>query len=51
MRPIWTGALTFGLVNIPVRLMSAVRGGERISFRHLHAEGPRAAAALGVRSA
>jgi DNA end-binding protein Ku len=38
MRPIWTGALMFGLVNIPVRLMSAVRGGERLSFRQLHAD-------------
>ena len=36
MRPIWTGALTFGLVNIPVKLHSAVQGKERISFRLLH---------------
>ncbi|HXT14088.1 MAG TPA: Ku protein [Gemmatimonadaceae bacterium] len=36
MRPIWTGALTFGLVNIPVRLYSAVQGKERVSFRLLH---------------
>jgi DNA end-binding protein Ku len=36
MRPQWTGALTFGLVNIPVRLFSAVRSKERISFRLLH---------------
>ena len=28
MRPIWTGALTFGLVNIPVRLHSAVQAKE-----------------------
>jgi DNA end-binding protein Ku len=35
MRPIWTGALTFGLVNIPVRLHSAVRAKEKISFRML----------------
>lgn len=34
-RPIWTGALTFGLVNIPVRLFSAVRAKEKISFRLL----------------
>lgn len=25
MRPIWTGSLTFGLVNIPVKLVTAVR--------------------------
>jgi DNA end-binding protein Ku len=36
MRPIWNGALTFGLVNIPVRLHSAVQSKERISFRMLH---------------
>jgi DNA end-binding protein Ku len=36
MRPLWTGALTFGLVNIPVRLHSAVQSKERISFRLLH---------------
>jgi DNA end-binding protein Ku len=37
-RPVWTGSLTFGLVNIPVRLHTAVRGKERVSFRLLHAE-------------
>lgn len=36
MRPLWTGAITFGLVNIPVRLHSAVRAKEHISFRLLH---------------
>jgi DNA end-binding protein Ku len=36
MRPLWTGALSFGLVNIPVRVTSAVRITERISFRLLH---------------
>ena len=36
MRPLWTGALTFGLVNIPVRLHSAVQGKERVSFHLLH---------------
>ena len=36
MPAIWTGALTFGLVNIPVSLASAVRGAERTSFRMLH---------------
>lgn len=37
-RPIWTGALTFGLVNIPVKLHSAVQAREKISFRLLHKE-------------
>jgi DNA end-binding protein Ku len=32
---IWKGALTFGLVNIPVRLQSAVRSSD-IRFRMLH---------------
>jgi len=36
MRPIWSGAITFGLVNIPVRLHSAVQLKERVSFRMLH---------------
>lgn len=36
MRPLWTGALTFGLVNIPVRLHSAVQAKEHVSFRLLH---------------
>ena len=36
MRPVWTGALTFGLVNIPVKLHSAVQSKERVSFRLLH---------------
>ena len=36
MRPLWTGALTFGLVNIPVRLHSAIQAKERVSFRLLH---------------
>ena len=36
-RSIWKGALTFGLVNIPVEVHSAVASGsERISFRQLH---------------
>lgn len=38
MRPIWKGALTFGLVNIPVQLHAAVRSEERVSFRLLHKE-------------
>ena len=36
MRPIWKGALSFGLVNIPVQLYSAIRAGEHVSFRLLH---------------
>jgi DNA end-binding protein Ku len=36
MRPVWSGSLTFGLVNIPVRLHSAVQTKERVSFRLLH---------------
>src|SRR5919112_3039063 len=36
MPGIWTGALSFGLVNIPVSLASAVRGAERTRFRMLH---------------
>jgi DNA end-binding protein Ku len=35
MRPLWSGSLTFGLVNIPVKLYSAVRATERVSFRQL----------------
>ncbi len=38
MASIWTGALTFGLVHIPVSLASAVRAAERTSFRQLHEE-------------
>ncbi|MEX2178791.1 MAG: Ku protein [Gemmatimonadaceae bacterium] len=35
-RSIWKGAVTFGLVNIPVELHSAVRSEDRVSFRLLH---------------
>src|SRR3954462_12946055 len=34
-RSIWTGALSFGLVNIPVKLYTAVRE-ERVAFHLLH---------------
>ncbi len=34
-RPIWTGTITFGLVNIPIRLFTAVRE-ERVAFHMLH---------------
>jgi DNA end-binding protein Ku len=37
MAAIWKGSLTFGLVNIPVELKTAVRG-DHISFRLLHEE-------------
>lgn len=37
MASIWKGALTFGLVNIPVELKTAVRP-DHISFRLLHGE-------------
>jgi DNA end-binding protein Ku len=37
MATIWKGAITFGLVNIPVELRPAVRaGGDTVSFRQLH---------------
>jgi DNA end-binding protein Ku len=35
MATIWKGSLTFGLVNVPVELRSAVRT-DKISFRQLH---------------
>lgn len=35
MAPIWKGALTFGLVNIPVRMQPAVRS-DSLSFRMLY---------------
>jgi DNA end-binding protein Ku len=39
MATIWKGAITFGLVNIPVELRPAVRaGGDTVSFRQLHKE-------------
>ncbi|HEY8685314.1 MAG TPA: Ku protein [Chloroflexota bacterium] len=37
MAAIWKGSLTFGLVNIPVELKTAVRT-DHISFRLLHEE-------------
>jgi DNA end-binding protein Ku len=36
-RPIWTGAISFGLVNVPVKLVSAVRQKE-VHFHMLHDE-------------
>ena len=34
-RPLWTGSLNFGLVNVPVQLVSAVRDLD-LHFRQLH---------------
>ena len=34
-RSMWTGSLSFGLVNVPVMLVSATRD-QRIRFRQLH---------------
>ncbi len=34
-RPIWKGAITFGLVTIPVQVLPATANAERISFRML----------------
>ena len=47
MRPIWTGAIGFGLVNIPVKLYSATQASEidldmldkKGSFQHKIYEG------------
>jgi DNA end-binding protein Ku len=36
-RPLWTGSLNFGLVNVPVRLTSAVRDLD-LHFHQLHAK-------------
>jgi DNA end-binding protein Ku len=35
-RPIWKGAISFGLVTIPVNLYSAVERSETLSFNLLH---------------
>ena len=34
-RPVWSGSISFGLVNIPVRLFTAVRE-QRVAFHLLH---------------
>ena len=36
-RSMWTGSITFGLVNIPVKMYTAVQE-ERIHFKMLHDE-------------
>lgn len=38
MRPIWTGSISFGLVNIPVRMYSAAEPREGIDLDMLHKE-------------
>jgi len=38
MRPIWTGSISFGLVNIPVRMFSGVHPREGIDLDMLHKE-------------
>src|SRR3954468_22485554 len=35
MRPLWKGAISFGLVNIPVALYSATRSGRDVKFHLL----------------
>ena len=35
-RPIWNGQLAFGLVSMPVRILSAVDASEQVEFRLLH---------------
>ena len=37
MRAIWKGAVSFGLVSVPVKLYSATES-EDISFRQVHAQ-------------
>src|SRR5882757_6063120 len=38
-RSMWTGSLSFGLVNVPVMLVTATRD-QRIRFRQLHNDRP-----------
>lgn len=38
MRPIWTGSISFGLVNIPVRMFSGVHPRQGIDLDMLHKE-------------
>ncbi len=39
-RSIWTGAISFGLVNVPVKAYTAVRD-HRVRFHELDAKGSR----------
>ena len=36
-RPLWNGSISFGLVNVPVQLVSATRD-QDLHFRQLHAK-------------
>ena len=35
-RPLWKGAISFGLVTVPIGLVSAIEAGERLAFNLLH---------------
>ena len=37
-RAIWNGSISFGLVTIPVKLVTAVRESEGVHFHYLHAK-------------
>jgi DNA end-binding protein Ku len=37
-RPIWNGAISWGLVSIPVSVVSAIGSGHKIAFHQMHAE-------------
>jgi len=34
-RPLWTGSISFGLVNVPVRMFAAVRE-HKLQFHYVH---------------
>ncbi|MFP4169921.1 MAG: Ku protein [Methanomassiliicoccales archaeon] len=38
MKSIWNGFISFGMVNIPVKLYSAIRQASRVNFRLLYAK-------------
>lgn len=38
MKPIWSGAISFGMVNIPVNLYSAIERKRPVEFKLLHAK-------------
>jgi DNA end-binding protein Ku len=35
-RPLWKGAISFGLVTVPIGLVSAIEAGEQLAFNLLH---------------
>jgi DNA end-binding protein Ku len=35
-RPLWKGSISFGLVTVPIGLVSAIEAGERLAFHLLH---------------